>query len=123
MSKDFESKIKTQEKVQKVQEVPPILGIKGRMAVGFESEIKKAQEAKKIKEASKDSTLKPLINIIYNANLKNPNQVEELEKVQKQLANCFKENGLAAHNKVDQYLESKASQDRPEAMKDSKLPL
>ena len=68
------------------------------MAVGFESEIKKAQEAKNIQEASKDSTLKPLINIIDNANLQNPNQVEELKKVQTQLANCFKENKLAAHN-------------------------
>lgn len=123
MSKDFESKTKAQKQAEKVQEAPPISGLKGRMAIGFESEIKKAQkEAKKIKEASKDSTLKPLINIIDNANLQNPNQVEELKKVQKQLANCFKENGLAAHNKVDQYLESKASQDRQEAMQDSKLP-
>ncbi|MCC8377522.1 MAG: hypothetical protein LN567_03930 [Rickettsia endosymbiont of Graphium doson] len=119
MSKDFESKTKA----QKEQEAPLISGLKGRMAVGFESEIKKAQkEAKKVQEASKDSTLKPFINIIDNANLQNPNQVEELKKVQKQLANCFKENNSAAHNKVDQYLKSEASQDRQEVMKDSKLP-
>ncbi|HJD60966.1 MAG TPA: hypothetical protein LFV90_02190 [Rickettsia endosymbiont of Columbicola hoogstraali] len=88
------------------------------MSKDFESKIKTQQEAKKIQQNS----IKPFIDIIDNANLQNPNQVEELKKVQTQLANCFKENGLAAHNKVDQYLESKASQDRQEAMKDSKLP-
>ncbi|MCC8370836.1 MAG: hypothetical protein LN566_05840 [Rickettsia endosymbiont of Stiretrus anchorago] len=119
MSKDFESKIKTQKEAKKVQEAPPISGLKGRMAVGFESEI---ENAKKAQEASKDSTLKPLINIIDNANLQNPNHAEELKKVQTQLANCFKENKLAAHNRVDQYLKSEASQDRQEVMKDSKLP-
>ncbi|WP_342170158.1 hypothetical protein [Rickettsia endosymbiont of Seladonia tumulorum] len=102
MSKDFESKIKTQKEAKKVQEAPPVSGLKGRMALGFESEIKKAKEAKKMQQ--------------------NPNQVEELKKVQTQLANCFKENKLATHNKVDQYLESKASQDRQEVMKDAKLP-
>ncbi|KJV92104.1 hypothetical protein [Rickettsia bellii] len=153
MSKDFEFKIKTQKEAKKVQEAPPISGLKGRMAVGFESEIKKAQEAKKMQEASKESvpiskgligrmaigfeseikaqkeakkmqqnSIKPLIDIIDNANLQNPNHAEELKKVQTQLANCFKENKLAAHNRVDQYLKSEASQDRQEVMKDSKLP-
>ncbi|WP_341794710.1 hypothetical protein [Rickettsia endosymbiont of Rhinocyllus conicus] len=118
MSKDFESKTKTQKEAKKVQEAPPVSGLKGRMALGFESEIKKAKEAKKMQQNS----IKPLIDIIDNANLQNPNQVEELKKVQTQLANCFKENKLATHNKVDQYLESKASQDRQEVMKDAKLP-
>lgn len=116
MSKDLESKIKAQKEAKKVQEALPISGLKGRMALGFEFEIKKAQEA------SKDSTLKPLINIIDNVNLQNPNHAEELTKVQKQLANCLKENKLADPDKVDQYSKSKASKDRQEVMKDSKLP-
>ncbi|HJD67127.1 MAG TPA: hypothetical protein LFV66_01445 [Rickettsia endosymbiont of Bembidion lapponicum] len=52
----------------------------------------------------------------------NPSHAEELEKVQTKLANCLKENKLAAPSKVDQYLKSEASQDRQEVMKDSKLP-
>ncbi|MGI4752796.1 MAG: hypothetical protein ACRYE8_03595 [Janthinobacterium lividum] len=83
-----------------------------------ESKKNAQKEAKKMQQNS----IKPLIDIIDNANLQNPDQVEELKKVQTQLANCFKENKLAVHNKLDQYLESKASQDRQEVMKDSKLP-
>lgn len=68
------------------------------------------------------NSIKPLIDIIDNANLQNPNNAEELKKVQTKIANYLKENKLAAHNKVDQYLESKASQDHQEVMKDAKLP-